>query len=157
MSEPTLRLCATVWSLRQYPTEEEEWSWPRKFAAIAEAGFDGLMSPPLPELAERGELIYWAITSFGVGHDPRPFYDEATALGAAMATVQPCDVDTPLDDCVQVVRRVQEVAREYDLHTGIECHRDCFTETPERTCDMYDGYVAAEGRPLLIASPLNAA
>ena len=146
--QPTLRLCATAWSLRQYPTEDEEWSWPRKFAAIAEAGFDGLMSPPLPELAERGELIYWAISSFGVEHDPRPFYDEATALGAATATVQPCDVDTPLDDCVHVMRRVQEVAREYDLHTGIECHRDCFTETPERTYDLYDGYVTAEGRPL---------
>ena len=47
MPDLRLCLCATVWSLRQYPSEEEEWSWARKFSAIEEAGFDGLMSPPL--------------------------------------------------------------------------------------------------------------
>ena len=103
---------------------------------------------PMPELKDRGDLAYWAITSLGVGDDPQPFFDEATSLGAAVATVQPCDVDTPLADCIEVVRQIQEVAREYELHTGIETHRDTFTETPERTYDMYDGYECAEGQPL---------
>ena len=148
MPDPSLCLCATVWSLRQYLSEEKEWSWARKFSAIEEAGFDGLMSPPLDELKARGDLAYWAITSLGVAQDPRPFFEQATELGAVGATVQPCDVDTPLEACVEVVRRIQEMAREYDLNTGIECHRDTFTETPERTYDLYDGYVRAEGQPL---------
>jgi len=54
MPDPSLCLCATVWSLRQYPFEEEEWSWETKFSAIEEAGFDGLMSPPLDKLKVHG-------------------------------------------------------------------------------------------------------
>ena len=148
MPSPTLRLFATVWSVRGYPTQDDEWPWPQKLKAIRDAGFDGLMSPPLPALKDRGDLAYWAITSLGVGDDPRPFFEEATSLGAATATVQPCDVDTPLADCVEAVRRIQETAREFDLHTGIETHRDTFTETPERTWDMCDGYEQAQQRPL---------
>ena len=144
----TLRLFATQWSVRWYPTQETEWSWGEKFQAMRDAGFDGLMSTPLPELNDRGNLDFWAITSLGVGDDPRPFYEEATALGAAGATVQPCDVDTPLADCVEVVRNIQQIAREFDLHTGIECHRDTFTETPERTWDMCDAYKEAEHQVL---------
>ncbi len=123
MPEPSLCLCATVWSLRQYPSEEKEWSWPRKFSAIEEAGFDGLMSPPLEELKERGDLVYWAITSLGVGHDPRPFFEQATELGAAGATVQPCDVDTPLEECV-CYRAGSSRGLERDLR--IECSRGSF-------------------------------
>lgn len=144
----TMKLCATVWSVRGYPTPEDEWSWPHKFEVIKEAGFDGFMSPPLPELKDRGDLTYWAITSLGVGMDPRPFFEEATELGAAAATVQPCDVDTPLADCIEVCHNIQEVAQEFGLNTGIETHRDTFTETPERTYDMYDGYVRLHGKPL---------
>ena len=134
--------------MRGYPSQENEWSWPHKFKAIEEAGFDGLMSPPLPELKDRGDLTYWAISSLGVGDDPRPFFEQATELGAAVATIQPCDVDTRLEDCIEVVRHIQKVAGEFGLPTGIETHRDTFTETPERTYDMYDGYEQAQQQPL---------
>ena len=86
----TLRLFATQWSVRWYPSEKTEWSWAEKFQAMKDAGFDGLMSTPLRELKDRGDLDFWAITSLGVGDDPRPFYEAATTLGAAGATVQPC-------------------------------------------------------------------
>ena len=148
MPSTELRLCATVWSVRGYPSQENEWSWPQKLQAIKDAGFDGLMSPPLPQLKDRGDLTYWAISSFGVGDDPRPFFEQATELGAAAATIQPCDVDTPLADCVEVVRNIQALAREFELPTGIENHRDTFTETPERMYDMCEGYEKAEQQPL---------
>ena len=140
----SLKLFATQWSVRWYPSQEKEWSWAEKFSAIRDAGFDGVMSTPITELRERGDLAFWAIGSFGVGHDLRPFFEQSTALGAAGATVQPCDVETPLEECVEVVRNVQKIAREFGLHTGIETHRDTFTETPERTWDMADGYQRAE-------------
>jgi sugar phosphate isomerase/epimerase len=51
-----LHVYATAWSLREYPTKSGEWSWADKFAAIKAAGFDGIMSPPREELADRGDL-----------------------------------------------------------------------------------------------------
>ena len=62
-SRRPLWLFATLWSLRQYPTRSREWSWGRKFGAIRAAGFDGVFSPPLPALEERGGLRYLAVTS----------------------------------------------------------------------------------------------
>lgn len=147
---PRLNVYATLWSVRWYPSQAEEWSWEKKFKAIREAGFKGIMSKPIPELAQRGDLAYWAIGSYGVGDDPRPFYADAKALGAVAATIQPCDVDTPLADCVAVAANIQKLADEFALPTGIECHRDTFTETPERTWDLCDAYEKAEGRPLPI-------
>ena len=140
----TLKLFATQWSVRWYPSQENEWPWPEKFQAIRDAGFDGVMSTPIPELSERGDLTFWAIGSLGVGHDLRPFFEQATTLGAAGATVQPCDVETPLEDCVDVVKNIQKIAGEFGLYTGIETHRDTFTETPERTWDMADAYQRSE-------------
>lgn len=147
-SPTRLRVFATLWSLRQYPTKETEWSWARKFEAINAARFDGIMSPPIPELSGRGPLAYWAISSVGVGDDPRPFFEKATALGAEAATIQICDVDTPLADCAKVAIGIQQVAADFKLATAIETHRDTFTETPEQTWALCDGYEKETGRPL---------
>lgn len=150
MSEPRISYYATTWSLRQYPFPESEWSWAKKFAEIENAGFEGIMSPPLEDLKGRGILKYWAITSLGLDMDVRPFFEEACDLGAESATVQLCDVNTPLEEAVEVARSIQRFAREFELYTAIECHRDTFTETPENLYDLYDTYLRAEGEPLPI-------
>ncbi|HRP05937.1 MAG TPA: hypothetical protein PLV87_13575, partial [Opitutaceae bacterium] len=108
---PSLRIFATAWSLREYPTKETEWSWEKKFAAITAAALDGIMSPPRPELAERGALDYWAMGSLGVGDNPAAYFDKAIGLGASHATIQICDVDTPLDDALGVAESVMAAAR----------------------------------------------
>lgn len=144
----SFKVFATAWSLREYPAKETEWSWERKFAAIAAAGFDGVMGPPRPEMAGRGSLDYWAMGSLGVGDDPGSYFESAIRLGASHATIQVCDVDTPLDDTVSVVESVMAAARKAGISATIETHRDTFTETPEKTWALCDAYSARTGEPL---------
>lgn len=149
MSQSTrLQVYATAWSLREYPTKAEEWPWEKKFDAIRAAGFDGIMSPPRAELKGRGDLNYWAMGSLGVEHDPAQFFAQVAELGAGHATIQPCDVDTPLEDAIDVVVRVRAAAKAVNVPVTIECHRDTFTETPERLWALCDGYRERTGEKL---------
>ena len=143
-----LWLFATLWSLRHYPTPRREWSWQRKFAAIRAAGFEGIFSPPLPALAERGDLRYLAVTSLGVGAKVAPALRAAKELGAVAIDVQLGDYDMALADAVKLARRIGDVARELDLPFAIETHRDTFTETPEATPALSRAYRAATGTRL---------
>jgi len=148
MKDSKLHLYATAWSLREYPFKDAEWPWSLKFAAIKAAGFTGIMSPPVAALAERGDLDYWAMGSLGAEHDPKAYFDQVVALGATHATIQPCDVETPLAEAIDVVVRVLATAKAAGIPTTIECHRDTFTETPERLWALHDGYREKTGEPM---------
>ena len=137
-----LHLFATMWSLRQYPSAEKEWTWARKFAAIRAAGFDGVFSPPIPAVAERGALQYLAVTSLGAGSNCAAPFAAARDLGAVAMDVQLCDYDTPLSEAVTVAKRISAAARAHGLPFAIETHRDTFTETPEATTALARAYAA---------------
>jgi hypothetical protein len=143
-----LRLFASLWSLRQYPSKAREWSWKQKFAAIRAAGLDGVFSPPIPALAERGDLQYLAVTS--VGEDTR--MEEAFALAqqlrALAIDVQLGDFDTPPARAVALAREVRAAARGHGLPFAIETHRDTFTETPEATLALARGFAKTTGETL---------
>jgi hypothetical protein len=143
-----LWLFASAWSLRQYPTPRREWSWKKKFAAIQAAGFEGIFSPPRPELGDRGALRYLAVTSLDAREKVAEALAAARNLGALAIDVQLGDYDMPLADAVQLAVRVRDVARELALPFAIETHRDTFTETPEATLALARGYVAATGEIL---------
>ena len=143
-----LHLFATMWSLRQYPTTEKEWSWARKFAAIRAAGFDGVFSPPIPVIAERGPLKYLAVTSLGTDSDCVAPFAAARDLGAVAMDVQLCDYDTPLAKAVSVAKKIAAAARAHRLPYAIETHRDTFTETPEATQALARAYRSATGKTL---------
>lgn len=145
---PTLHLSATLWSLRQYPTANREWSWQEKFSAIRDAGFDGVLSPPINELTDRGRLTYWAIGSLGPEDDVDTFFRRAADLKAEAVTIQIGDVDTPLESCIELAIRIVQTGADHALPTAIETHRDTFTETPERTWELHDGFLKATGKPL---------
>src|SRR4051794_3125915 len=91
-----LWLFATLWSLRQYPTKSREWSWSRKFAAIKSAGFDGVFSPPIEPLRERGDLRYLAVTSLSEATKVEPALRLAKDLGALAIDIQLGDYDSPV-------------------------------------------------------------
>lgn len=146
--KPTLRTFATAWSLRQYPTQADEWAWARKFDAIRGAGFHGVMSPPRVELAGRGDLDYWAMGSLGPEHDPAAYFASAAELGATHATIQLADVDTPLAEAVTVAERVLAAADAAGIPATIESHRDTFTETPDRMWALVDAFAERTGREL---------
>ena len=83
-----LHIFGTLWSLRRYPTKSREWSWSKKFAAIATAGCDGLFSAPIPELAERGSLQYLAVASFSRSAPVKAQFRAAKQLGAVAIGIQ---------------------------------------------------------------------
>lgn len=143
-----LLIFASLWSLRQYPTKAREWSWPRKFAAIRAAGFAGVFAPPIPEIEQRGDLRYLAVTSIGVGMPVAPTLAAARRLGALGIDVQLCDYDTPLPAAVATARRIQRAARGAGLPFAIETHRDTCTETPEYTLALARAYRRATGETL---------
>lgn len=143
-----LKLFATLWSLRQYPSKAREWSWKRKFAAIRDAGVDGVFSPPIPALAERGDLEYLAVTSVGVDTQMDEAFALARQLGAIAIDVQLGDFDTPLADAVALAAKVRDAAQAHALPFAIETHRDTFTETPESTLALTRGYTKATGKKL---------
>jgi hypothetical protein len=147
-SERTLQLFATLWTLRQYPSRAREWSWKQKFSVMRAAGFDGVFSPPIPALAERGKLAYLAVTSVGVGADPRPAFAAAQALGAMAVDVQLCDYDTSVAKALRVAWKVRAAAREHHLPFAIETHRNTFTETPEATVALARAYRKSTGETL---------
>ncbi|MEO7599642.1 MAG: xylose isomerase [Opitutus sp.] len=135
-----LWLFATLWSLRQYPTKAREWSWEKKFAAIRDARFDGVFSPPIPEVAGRGDLRYLAVTSLTEKPKVEPALKAAKALGALAIDVQLGDFDSKLADMVSLAVCIRDVARDLELPYAIETHRDTFTETPEATQALARGF-----------------
>ena len=122
----------------------------RKLDEIAGAQFDGVMSPPRPDLKTLGSLRYWAITSFGVDSDVERGVEEAAALGAEALTVQLGDFDSSLQDMVKLANRICEAATRAALPTAIEVHRDTFTDTPERTSELQRAFSLATGEYLEI-------
>ena len=55
MNTSRLHVYATGWSLRQYPTQADEWPWARKFAAITAAGVMATNTPGV--LDKDGNLL----------------------------------------------------------------------------------------------------
>ena len=142
MSFPSrpLHIFGTLWSLRQYPTKSREWSWAKKFEAVAEAGCDGLFSAPIPELAERGSLQYLAVASFSKPSPVKAQFRAAKKLGAVALGIQLGDTGSSLADMVKLAIHIDAVARDFDLPYAIETHRDTFTETPEKTLALTRGF-----------------
>lgn len=143
-----LWLFATLWSLRQYPAKSREWSWAKKFAAIRAAGFDGVFSPPIPAIAERGDLKYLAVTSLDDIAKVEGALRTAHALQPVAIDVQIGDYDSKVGDMVKLAIRIRDVARELSLPFAVETHRDTFTETPEATVALARGYRDATGETL---------
>jgi hypothetical protein len=148
MPSRELQLFATGWSLRQYPTAAREWSWTKKFAAMRAADFDGVFSPPRPELAERGDLTYLAVTSIDAVGKIAPALRAARDLGAIAIDVQLGDYDSKVADMVKLAVRIRDTARDLALPFAIETHRDTFTETPEATVALCRGFRRATGETL---------
>lgn len=147
-SRRSLQLFATLWSLRQYPSKQRELSWEKKFSRIRETGFDGVMSPPIPAIAERGELAYLAITSIGEIKQIGPILQTIHDHRAIAFDVQLGDYDSPLADMVKLAVAIRDAAAEHGLPFAIENHRNTFTETPEATVALARGYRKKTGEQL---------
>lgn len=141
------RIFGTLWSLRQYPTPEDEWSLEEKIERVRSAGFDGLMGPPDDRLLKAGTagLPFWAMATYTETLPVEGSFDRASQLGAEHITIQLGDFDYSLRQCLALLDDIADLSEKYDLPFSIENHRDTFTETPERYRELQKAYLESGG------------
>ena len=145
---PALEMYASLWSLRGYPTRAREWSWARKFAAIAAAGFDGVYGPPVRELAGRGPLRYRAVASVRQRAEAGAIFAAAADLGAESIDLQLGTPESSLDAAVALAREARQQAERHRLPFAVETHRGTATETQAKTAALRTAYRRSTGERL---------
>jgi sugar phosphate isomerase/epimerase len=148
---PLIAHIANLWSLARHPSPDREWSLEKKIKAIAAAGFDGITTAVTPEhrrLAEKHGLRH--ILGFISSDNPTDFERLVRGQkdgGAVHINVQLDNHDTPpalaTRHWIQMERAAEKVG---DVVVSLEVHRDCCTETPEKTYEIADRYHRATGR-----------
>lgn len=152
---PQIKHIANLWSLQGHPSSQREWTLEMKIKAIAAAGFDGLtcaLTAAHRRLAEKHGLPH--LLGFISTSEP----DEFKALiqgqkdgGAVHINVQLDDHDTPPALAARHwLQMTQEAERIGDVVVSLEVHRDCCTETPEKTYELAARYHEATGKLIKI-------
>ena len=152
---PQIAHIANLWSLVQHPSKEREWSLERKIRAVADAGFDGFTTGLTPEhkrLADKYGLKH--VLGFVSSSNPADFASlllKQKEAGAVQVNVQLDDHDTPPALAARHWLKLEHDAEKIGgLVVSLEVHRDCCTETPEKTYEIADRYFKATGRLIRI-------
>jgi hypothetical protein len=148
-TRPALRTFANLWTLWDHPGRgPAEWSAEQKIAAVAAAGFDGVMGDPGQRhgrLAADHGLQFAAFRRL----DQRDDVPAALALcrdeGAIVLQVHLGWHDTSADEGLALALGLRAAAQAAGLETVIETHRDTCTETPEKTAELGRRYRLATG------------
>jgi hypothetical protein len=98
------------------------------------------MSPPRPELADRGRLRYLAITSLADTAAVTPALSAAHKLGAEAIGIQLGRPETTPAAALRLVLRIRDTAADLELPFAIETHRATFTERPEPLAALMKAY-----------------
>ncbi len=154
---PKIAHIANLWSLVNYPSAAKQWSLDKKIRAVKEAGFDGFTTGLTPEcrvLARKyglKHLLGFVSTSSG---DPRDFAKRIQSqkdAGAVQINVQLDDHDTlPALATKHWIAMEKEAAKIGGVVLSLEVHRDCCTETPEKTYEIARLYRKATGKMIKI-------
>ena len=152
---PKISHVANLWSLRGHPSKRGEWSLERKFKAAASAGFDAITTILTPEhrrLADKHGIEH--LLGFISASDPTEFARLIKAqkmCGAVQINVQLDDHDTPparaAKHWLQMSRAAEKIG---GVVLSLEVHRDCCTETPEKTYEIADRFHEATGELIKI-------
>ena len=131
-----LRFFAGLWTLREYPALDNEWSLEEKFTAVKAAGFDGIGGMLVPEtipLCKKYGLEYILYVNADL-----PNWEEqlrqAVAYQPKRINIHLMDHDTPSEVAVALWSEMVNLADKLGLSIDLEIHRDTATETPEK-CD----------------------
>lgn len=128
----------------------------RKVAAVAEAGFDGVMGEAgqgIGALAEADGLAFIAFRRLDEGDDFAAALKHCRDEGAVVMQVHLGWHDTSPDEALELAMRLDEASQAIGLEVVIETHRDTCTETPEKTDWLRAAFrTASSGRelPLLL-------
>lgn len=151
---------AALWSLVNHPSPRREWGLREKMRRIAAAGFTGAYADLTPEHrrhAERFELVHLlgGISASDPAGYPALLRKQKEG-GAHHINVQLDDHDTPpkvaVDHWVKLVRAAEKIG---GLAVSLEIHRDCCTETPEKTYEIADRYHALTGEDITLTYDLS--
>ena len=154
---PKIAHIANLWSLVNHPSAAKQWSLEKKIKAVADAGFDGFTTALTPEhlrLARKYRLKHvlgFVSTSSG---DPKDFAKRIQSqkdAGAVQINVQLDDHDTlPPLATKHWIAMEKEAAKIGGVVLSLEVHRDCCTETPEKTYEIARLYRKATGKMIKI-------
>jgi hypothetical protein len=150
-SEPKIRFIANLWTIREYPTPEKEWSLEKKMKAIKDAGFDGITAQLTMEhrkWAEKFGLKLVGYFSSGRASEFRRLLQDQRDAGAHHINVQLADEDTLTPEATGLAIRLIEEGRKLGVEPAVEVHRDTCTETPEKTYALADAYKKVTGELL---------
>lgn len=153
----TLRTFANLWTLWDHPGRgTAEWSLPQKVAAVAEAGFDGVMGEiglGIGALAAANGICFIAFSRLDGHQDFGSVLKRGQDEVAVVLQVHLGRHDTRVDEALDLALRLDAATRETGLETVIETHRDTCTETPEKTELLREAFRKATQRrelPLLL-------
>ena len=154
---PQLKFFAALWTFREHPSAQAEWSLDQKFAEVKRHGFDavsGGLLPDVPALCAKHGLEY-VLSIDADGTDYREKLERAKELNPRRVNVQMCDHDTPPAEAARVWLAMQPIADELGLQIDLELHRNTATEVPEKAYAIADLYRKATGRTIRSASDLS--
>lgn len=146
---------AALWTFVGHPSPEKEWTLEKKIQAAAAAGFDGVAGILTPEHRRFGEEAGLRhLLGFISSDNPDEFAAMIRAQkegGAVQINVQMDNHDTPPALAVEHwIRMVREAERIGGVVVSLEIHRDCCTETPEKTYEIAERYQQATGEMIKI-------
>ncbi len=145
-----LRTFAGLWTLRDYPAPNSEWSLDEKFAAVKAAGFEGIGGMLIPEtipLCAKYHLEYILYINAD-----RPNWEvqlrQAVDYHPKRINIHLMDHDTTPEDAAALWIDMVNLADQLGLLIDLEIHRDTATETPEKSARIGDLYQKQTGRPV---------
>jgi len=145
----TLRTYANLWTLRDHPGRgSAEWMLAQKVAAIADAGFDGVMGEPsqgVGALAAKSKLRFVAYRRLDETHNFHEVLSRCREENALVLQVHLGWHNTPIDIALDLALRLEAASGETGLDAVIETHRDTCIETPEKTVLLREHFRAATG------------
>jgi len=154
---PQIAHIANLWSLVGHPSPAKEWSLEKKIKAVAHAGFDGITTALTPEhrrLAEKHglkHLLGFISDSSGDAAKYTAAIRAQKEAGALQINVQLDDHDTPpalaTKHWISMVRTAEKIG---GVVLSLEVHRDCCTETPEKTYEIAERFQKATGQMIKI-------
>lgn len=148
LPHPALRFFAGLWTLRDYPTARKEWSLAAKFAAIKQAGFEGVGGRFIPEApalcAELG--LDYVLYIDADATDFTEQFREAVQWNPCRINVQLGEHDTSPAKAAAAWIEMIALADQLGLVIDLELHRDTATETPEKAYEIADRVLQATGK-----------
>lgn len=108
------------------------------------------MSEGLSKWVQENNFQFAGSFDFTNGDDPFHKIELQLEVGSGPINCQLCDHDSDLMEAVEASIKLMEAAEKLSADVHVECHRDTFTETPEKTAALIDEYFRQTNKRLKV-------